>query len=91
MMSSDCNGEETMATNETSALALLASFPELPDSERERLEAGLSPEGREVAAAIREFRAHNGFSMSRATSSQKVAELYLRWADKATVEPPTRK
>lgn len=85
-MSLKCNIGNIMALNDTSSLALLASFRKLPAEERERIEAGLSAHGREVAEAIRRLQIHNGFLMSKASPAERVAELYLNWADGATVK-----
>ncbi len=71
-------------STETSALTLLAAFPDLTPQERDSVVSQLSEEGRQVAEAIGRLQKHNGFNMGKASSVEKTAELYLRWAHEAT-------
>jgi hypothetical protein len=80
-----------MALNDTSSLALLASFPDLPDQKREEVEAGLSAEGRKIAVEIQRLHKNDGFILQGASSPRQVAELYLNWAKGATAQTPVRR
>ena len=75
-----------MALNDTSSLALRASFPDLPADKRQQVEAALSPAGREIAKEIKRLQKTNGFVMHGASSPTQIAELYLNWARAVTVE-----
>src|SRR5262249_8706943 len=89
-MTLNCNHGELMALNDTSSLALLASFPDLSDERRKALWAGLSQQGRKVAIEIERLQKFDGFVLRGASSPRQVAQLYLDWARGATAQRPVR-